>query len=78
MDDILRRGAGRQWDPCVVEHYLLGRPTFSAFCASAEQTEPGVQYVVQGWNADSSGKLNLAATSDHRGPPGYMQEVALE
>jgi HD-GYP domain-containing protein (c-di-GMP phosphodiesterase class II) len=78
VDDILRRGAGRQWDPCVVEHYLLGRPHFQAFGEPTEQSEPGVQYVVQGWNADSSGKLNFAATSDHRGPPGYMQEVALE
>jgi HD-GYP domain-containing protein (c-di-GMP phosphodiesterase class II) len=78
VDDILRRGAGRQWDPCVVEHYLRGRPQFQAFGEPAEQSEPGVQYVVQGWNADSSGKLNFAATSENRGPPGYMQEVALE
>jgi HD-GYP domain-containing protein (c-di-GMP phosphodiesterase class II) len=78
VDDILARGAGRQWDPCVVDHYLRGRPHFQASCAPAEQPEPGVQYVVHGWNADSSGKLNHGGTSDHRGPPSSPPEVALE
>jgi HD-GYP domain-containing protein (c-di-GMP phosphodiesterase class II) len=56
VDDILAQGAGQQWDPCVVEHYLRGRPHLQLFRDPAGLAEgPALQFVVpDGWNADSS------------------------
>jgi hypothetical protein len=58
VDDILARGAGQQWDPCVVEHYLHSRPHFQAFREPVTSpSEPALQYVVP---AASTGE-----SSDH-------------
>jgi HD-GYP domain-containing protein (c-di-GMP phosphodiesterase class II) len=77
VDDILAQGAGKQWDPGVVEHYMLGRPHLHAFCEpnTTAQTEPDVQYIVHAWNQDSSEKINGGGSRDRRGPPSPMQEV---
>jgi HD-GYP domain-containing protein (c-di-GMP phosphodiesterase class II) len=77
VDEILAGGAGKQWDPCVVEHHLRGRPHFHAYSGptATSQADSDVQRVVQGWNANSSGKLNLGGDSDRRGPPQRPQEV---
>jgi len=71
VDDILADGAGKQWDPRVVEHYLVGRRHFQAICEPGGMSpgEPAIQYVVQGWNADSSDKAGGC------GPPGRMKEA---
>jgi HD-GYP domain-containing protein (c-di-GMP phosphodiesterase class II) len=56
MDEAFAEGAGKQWDPCVVEQYLLGRPHFHALCepGSASLMEPDERYVVPTGNPDSS------------------------
>ena len=79
VEDILAKGAGKQWDPRVIDHYFRGGPHFhvGGEASTPSQTEPGVQEVVQAWNADSSGKLHFGEGSDLRGPPGRIQEVAL-
>jgi hypothetical protein len=78
VEDILAKGAGKQWDPCVIEHYLVGCPDFQlgGDAVTPAQTEPGVKGVVQAWNADSSGKVNFGEGTELRGPPGRLQEVA--
>ncbi len=79
-DDILTRGAGKQWDPSVVEHYLVGCPHFHPGGDSSmpPPAEPGVNLVVQGWNADSSGKADFSKGVDPRWPPSRRQEAALQ
>jgi hypothetical protein len=56
MDEAIAAGAGKQWDPCVVEHYLHGRPHFHALCeaGAASGMEPDEHYVVPTSNPDSS------------------------
>jgi HD-GYP domain-containing protein (c-di-GMP phosphodiesterase class II) len=78
VEDILAKGAGKQWDPRVIEHYFRGGPHFhvGGDASTPSQTEPGVQQVVQAWNADSSGKVAFGEGSDLRGPPGPRQEAA--
>ena len=63
VEDILAKGAGKQWDPCIIEHYLSGRSHFH-LGSEASHTEPGVNGVVQAWNADSSGKVNFGEGID--------------
>jgi HD-GYP domain-containing protein (c-di-GMP phosphodiesterase class II) len=78
VEDILAKGAGKQWDPCVVEHYLAGCPYLPLVgdAGTPSQTDPGVNGVVQAWNADSSGKVNFGEGTDLRAPPDPAQEVA--
>jgi HD-GYP domain-containing protein (c-di-GMP phosphodiesterase class II) len=56
MDDAFAQGAGKQWDPSVVEHYLHGRPHFHALCEPGDATliRPDEHYVVPAGNPDSS------------------------
>ncbi len=56
VDNALTEGAGKQWDPCVVEHYLRGRPYFHALYEAAPDAplEPDEHYVVPKSNPDSS------------------------
>jgi HD-GYP domain-containing protein (c-di-GMP phosphodiesterase class II) len=75
VEDILAKGAGKQWDPCVVEHYLDGRSHFR-LGGEASQTEPGVNGVVRAWNADSSGKGHFGEGTDLPVPLDRSQEVA--
>ena len=78
VEEILAQGAGKQWDPCVVEHYFRGRPHLhlGGEGATPSPSEPGVQQVVQTWNADSSGKVSRCEGSDLRAPPGPNSEAA--
>jgi HD-GYP domain-containing protein (c-di-GMP phosphodiesterase class II) len=56
VDRIFTEGAGRQWDPRIVDHLMLNGPHFHALCRSSA-TPPEispVQQVVQAWDAHSS------------------------
>jgi hypothetical protein len=59
VDEIFEQGAGKQWDPCIVEHYLHGRTQFHAFCdpAAASPVDPDVHYVLPSCNPDSSAMI---------------------
>jgi HD-GYP domain-containing protein (c-di-GMP phosphodiesterase class II) len=73
VDDILEKGAGKQWDPCVVEHYLASRSHLQAFRGpAAAPVEPSLQYVVPTWNADSSAKATLV---EHNVSPRHSQRI---
>jgi HD-GYP domain-containing protein (c-di-GMP phosphodiesterase class II) len=78
VEDILATGAGKQWDPRVIEHYFRGSQHFhlGGEGSTPSQTEPGVQEVLQTWNTDSSGKVSCGEGSDRRGPPCPQQEAA--
>jgi HD-GYP domain-containing protein (c-di-GMP phosphodiesterase class II) len=67
VDEILAQGAGKQWDPCVVEHYLVGRPHFHALCERAAAVDLDVHYVVPAGNPDSSDSIDCYTDSDQRG-----------
>jgi response regulator RpfG family c-di-GMP phosphodiesterase len=78
VEDILAKGAGKQWDPCVIEHYLRGRPhfPFGGEASTPSHAEPGVQLVVKAWNTDSSATGPFGEGAALRGPTGRKQEVA--
>jgi hypothetical protein len=56
VEEAVVQGAGKQWDPHVVEQYLCGRPHFHALyesgAGSAEQ--PNRQYVLPDGHSESS------------------------
>jgi hypothetical protein len=56
MDDAFTEGAGKQWDPCVIKHYLVNRPHFHVLCehGAAAPPEPDEHYVVPTPNQHSS------------------------
>jgi HD-GYP domain-containing protein (c-di-GMP phosphodiesterase class II) len=78
VDDILAQGAGTQWDPHIIEHYMVCRPHFHALHESPAQSQvaQNVRDVVEAWNDDSSRLaarrgLNARATP----PPDPCREV---
>ncbi len=77
VDDILGHGAGKQWDPCVVEHCLLGRPHFEARgeAGGTSGTGSSIHYAVPQWSADSSELLDLGGGIAQPRPPGHSQEA---
>jgi HD-GYP domain-containing protein (c-di-GMP phosphodiesterase class II) len=63
VDDILGKGAGKQWDPDVVDHYLSGRSHVHALRERpVTPLEPSLQYVMPGFEAESSDKAASGAT----------------
>jgi HD-GYP domain-containing protein (c-di-GMP phosphodiesterase class II) len=61
VDQVLTDGAGRQWDPRVIDELMIGRPHFHALCRSSTPSgaTPVIQQVVDAWNIHSSGKAGL-------------------
>jgi hypothetical protein len=55
VEAILADGAGRQWDPFVVEQFLNCRGDIYALCAAGagQSVGPAVERAVEVWNADS-------------------------
>jgi HD-GYP domain-containing protein (c-di-GMP phosphodiesterase class II) len=71
VEQILTEGAGRQWDPRLVEQVMTGRPHFHSLCrlSAVSETTPAVQKVVDAWNVHSSGNAALGGAHD---PPGHF------
>jgi HD-GYP domain-containing protein (c-di-GMP phosphodiesterase class II) len=63
VDQILADGAGRQWDPRLIEQVMKNRPHFHSLCQSSavSETAPAVQEVVDAWNVHSSGNAGVCA-----------------
>jgi HD-GYP domain-containing protein (c-di-GMP phosphodiesterase class II) len=66
VDQILTDGAGRQWDPRLIEQIMIARPHFHSLCRSSAPSEatPAVQQVVDAWNVHSSGNAALGRAHD--------------
>jgi HD-GYP domain-containing protein (c-di-GMP phosphodiesterase class II) len=67
VNQILSAGAGRQWDPRLIDHIMTAAPHFhslSRLSAPSEAT-PAVRRVVDAWNIHSSGN---AAVGTHDPP----------
>ena len=72
VDDILASGAGKQWDPLIIDHYLRGRPHFYGYCEP--NTESAIERVVQDWSVNSSTSAK-GCGNERRGPPGPLREA---
>jgi HD-GYP domain-containing protein (c-di-GMP phosphodiesterase class II) len=66
VDQILTEGAGRQWDPRLIEQIMIARPHFHSLCrlSAPSQATPAVQQVVDAWNVHSSGNAALGRAHD--------------
>lgn len=60
---ILAEGAGRRWDPVVIEHLLACRDYLHTVRATVtpSQASPALKYAVEAWNIDTSRNLAVSA-----------------
>jgi len=57
LEAILTEGAGKQWDPAVVEHFMACRTEFYPPCerGCSSTVDAAVERAVDVWNVDSAG-----------------------
>jgi HD-GYP domain-containing protein (c-di-GMP phosphodiesterase class II) len=57
IEKILAGGAGTQWDPSVVDHFMACRADIYAICQKGTEAKlvPAVEHAVAAWDLDSSG-----------------------
>jgi HD-GYP domain-containing protein (c-di-GMP phosphodiesterase class II) len=77
VDAILSEGAGQQWDPRVIEHFLSCSPALHGLCATvAQPAGAGIEFAVAGWNIDSSRNFAVSRTHGrHARPPDTFKEL---
>jgi HD-GYP domain-containing protein (c-di-GMP phosphodiesterase class II) len=63
IDEVLSAGAGRQWDPLVVEHCKACRRYLHARGATPLSAAPAVKEAVAAWIADSSQTASIRGRS---------------
>jgi HD-GYP domain-containing protein (c-di-GMP phosphodiesterase class II) len=68
---ILAEGAGRRWDPVVVEHLLACRDFLHTVRATVtpSHASPALKYAVEAWNIDTSRNLAVSAPPVQPEPP---------
>jgi len=71
VDTILAQGAGQEWDPTVIESFMVCRSHLHALCETPAKTEsiPAVHYVVKAWNAHSSRNVSVCGSEPGDAPP---------
>jgi HD-GYP domain-containing protein (c-di-GMP phosphodiesterase class II) len=77
VDAILSQGAGQQWDPAVIEHFLSCSPELHGLCATVSQpVGANVEFAVAAWNVDSSRNFAVSKTHGHGArPPDTFKEL---